>query len=79
MMIWGGRIQQSGELCGNLFASAGRPVDLVGLGHVHRHGYADAIQQQLDTFCNRVYQFDLLVEVLVEKQVATIAVKSPFS
>ncbi len=38
------RIQQSGELYGNLFPPAGRPFDLRGLGHVRRHSDADAAQ-----------------------------------
>ena len=71
MMVW----CASSRLYRNPFPAEGRPFDLRRLGHVRRHSFADTAEQ-LDTLGNRVYQFDLLVEVLIEEQMQLIERRS---
>ena len=59
------RVQQSGNLHGNFFTSFGRTWNQGHLGHVCRHGDADAAQRH-DPLGYAVHQFVLLAEMFIE-------------
>ena len=64
-------VQETGDLNGHLLASPRRARDQGRLGHIGRHGQADAAQHH-DPFGDQVHQLVLLAEVLIEQQVQLV-------
>ena len=65
------RLEEAGDLHRDLFSTTRGGRNLAYLGYITAHGDADAAEE-LNAFRNRINEFNLLFEVLVEQEVELV-------